>query len=130
MVTLIYELLYVITFAAGILSISSKFLGLGKAGFLLFIIELFLASIFVVLKNGKVTGRLISIGLLSSYTIFILILNSYNEANQKEFDAMGLLWLLAIALLAFLMGELSAYDRAFRVIVSILSFASLVAFTI
>ena len=45
MVTLIYELLYVITFAAGILSISSKFLGLGKAGFLLFIIELFLASI-------------------------------------------------------------------------------------
>ena len=130
MVTLIYELLYVITFAAGILSISSKFLGLGKAGFILFIIELFLASIFVVLKNGKVTGRLISIGLLSSYTIFILILNSYNEANQKEFDAMGLLWLLAIALLAFLMGELSAYGRAFRVIVSILSFASLVAFTI
>ena len=130
MVTLIYELLYMITLGAGLLSILSRPLGLGKAGFILFVVELILVGLFALIKNSKVTGKLVSIGVLSSYIIFVLILSNYNRVNQKEYNAFKLLWLLCIALLAFLLGEVLSYVRAIRIVASILSFASLILFTV
>ena len=59
MVTFFYECLYVFTFCSGILAIAAGPTGVGKVGFLLFIAQIAVTSLFVIFKNGKTTGRFI-----------------------------------------------------------------------
>ena len=126
MVTLLYEFLYVFTFCSGILAIASNPVGVGKVGILLFLGQIALTSLFVIFKNSKTTGRFISIGILSAFTIFIIILSRYDEFLGLAVENVRLLWLLVFALASFMIGELAAYVRVFGIVVSALSFASLV----
>lgn len=126
MVTLLYEFLYVLTFCSGILAIASDPVGVGKVSFLLFLGQIALTSLFVIFKNSKTTGRFISIGILSAFTIFIIILSRYDEFLGLAVENVRLLWLLVFALAAFIIGELAAYVRVFGIVVSALSFASLI----
>ena len=130
MVTFFYECLYIFTIASGILAIASGPVGVGKIGILLFLGQIAVTSLFVIFKNGKTTGRFISIGILSAFTIFIIILSRYDEFLGMAVENVRLLWLLAFALAAFLLGELAAYVRVFGIIISLLSFASLIPITI
>lgn len=126
MVTFFYECLYIFTIVSGILAIAAGPTGVGKVGFLLFLAQIAVTSLFVIFKNGKTTGRFISIGILSAFTIFIIILSRYDEFLGLAIENVRLLWLLAFALAAFLLGELCAYVRVFGIVVSVLSFASLI----
>lgn len=130
MVSLLYELIYVLTFASGLLSVLAKPVGFEKAGILLFISQLLLSALFVVFKNSKTTGRYVSIGILSGFAIFVLFLSRYDAFMGKAIENVRLLWLLAFALAAFVLGEMCAYLRVFGIIVSGLSFASLIPLTI
>ena len=126
MVTFFYECLYVFTIASGILAIAAGPTGVGKVGILLFLVQIAITSLFVIFKNGKTTGRFISIGILSAFTIFIIILSRYDEFLGMAVENVRLLWLLVFALAAFILGELCAYVRVFGIIASVLSFASLI----
>ena len=126
MVTFFYELMYVFVTASALLSLLSNPLGLGKVSFLLFVLQLGITLLFVLFKNSSLTGRLVSIGILFSATIFTIILSRYEIFVGKAVENIKLLWLPAIGIAAFVIGELIAYVRVFGIIVSILSFASLI----
>lgn len=126
MVTILYELLYVLTAASALLSVLSGVVELGKVSFLLFLLQLTIALLFVLFKNSSLTGRLVSAGIFSSLTIFIIILSRYEAFIGKEAQNLKLLWLLAFATAAFILGELIAYVRVFGIVVSALSFAALI----
>lgn len=130
MVTLVYELLCVFTIASGLLSSLSEILGLGEPGFLLLFFELALAGLFVIFKNSTTAGKLISVGILSSFTIFVLFLSRYESFIGKAIENIRLLWLLAFALAAFLIGELIAYVRVFGIVITAVTFISLIPFTL
>jgi len=126
MVTFLYECLYVFTVCEAILAIAAGPTGVGRVGIVLFLAQIAITSLFVIFKNGKATGRFISIGILSAFTIFILILSRYDEFLGLAIENVRLLWLLVFALAAFILGELCAYVRVFKNIVSLLSFVSLI----
>ena len=128
MVTILYELLYVFTAASALLSTLANPVGFEKITFILFVFQLGITVLFVLFKNSSVTGRLISIGILFSVTVFILILSRYDAFLGKAAENLRLLWLLAFAVAAFILGELLAYVRVFGIIVSALSFAALIPF--
>ena len=130
MVTFFYECLYVLTIASGILAIAAGPVGVGKVGILLFLGQIAITSLFVIFKNGKTTGRFISIGILSAFTIFIIILSRYDKFLGMAVENVRLLWLLAFALAAFILGELAAYVKVVGIIISALSFASLIPIVI
>ena len=126
MINIIYELLYVFTAAAGLLASLSKPLGLGKAGFFLLVFQLSLTSLFVIFKNTNLLGKLISAGIFSSLSIFFFIMTKYKAFEGKAFDEYRFLWVYAIALAAFILGELLAYFRTFGNIVASIAFLSLI----
>ena len=128
MVTILYELLYVFTAASALLSTLAKPVGFEKITFILFVFQLGITVLFVLFKNSSVTGRLISIGILFSVTVFILILSRYDAFLGKAAENLRLLWLLAFAVAAFILGELLAYVQVFGIIVSALSLAALIPF--
>lgn len=128
MVTFTYELIYVFTAATGLLGLLAELLGLGKAGFLLFIIQLAVTSLFVIFKNNGLTGKLISVGVLSSFTILLVILSRNEAFMGKAVENIRILWILAFALGGFILGELLAYLRIARIIIALGSFISLIPF--
>ena len=83
MTSLFYEILYVFVMTSGLISWLSVPLGLGKAGLWLLIIQLAAACLFVVFKNCGLTGKLISSGILSTFAIFIIILEVFNRFSDR-----------------------------------------------
>ena len=117
--SLIYELIFVLSSAMGVLSVLSRPLGIGKVGVLLILAELLLASLFVVFKNSGLTGRLVSVGLLFTYSVFVILLWVFG-VSFGDFFVIKLLWLLPAAFISFVIGEAFAYFRLFQIIASIL----------
>ncbi|MCR5847492.1 MAG: transglutaminase-like domain-containing protein [Lachnospiraceae bacterium] len=130
MTSLFYEILYVFVMASGLISWLSVPLGLGKAGLWLLIIQLAAACLFGVFKNCGLTGKLISSGILSTYTIFIVILEVFNRFSDRFEGSVRFLWIPAIGAIAFIMGEMLAYFRVFEIIFASLSFLSLIPLTV
>ena len=123
--SLIYELIFVLSSAMGVLSVLSRPLGIGKVGVLLILAELLLASLFVVFKNSGLTGRLVSVGLLFTYSVFVILLWVFG-VSFGDFFVIKLLWLLPAAFISFVIGEAFAYFRLFQIIASILLLAALI----
>ncbi len=118
MTGLLYELIYVLTVAAGAVATLDQYVGLSELNVLIVLITVLTATVFTVFKNSDWMVRLSVIGVVIAF-VSALFLASRNDAiYEKLAENRNYLWLLLIGAVAFAMGELCAYIRIVRIALS------------
>ena len=119
MTGLIYELLYVLTVTAGLLSLLYAGLGFEKISLLLVIIQLIITGIIVVFKRVRWLGRFIIIGVIIIPVTALIIMSGYAPVEAFINDNLKYIRLLVIAVAAFIVGELMTVFRGVRIACSV-----------
>ena len=130
MTGLIYESLYVLTAAAGILSLFFADLGFEKIDFWTVIIQLIITGIIVVFKRVKWLGRFITIGVIIIPVTALIIMSGNESVAAFISDNIRYIWLPVVAAAAFILGEMMSAIRSVRIVVSIASIVWMIVGTV
>ena len=130
MIGLIYESLYVLTAAAGILSLFFAEFGFEKIDFWTVIIQLIITGIIVVFKRAKWLGRFIIIGVIIIPVTALIIMSGNESVAAFISDNIRYIWLPVVAVAAFILGELMAGFRSVRIVVSTASIVWMIVGTV
>ncbi|MBR0119168.1 MAG: transglutaminase domain-containing protein, partial [Eubacterium sp.] len=121
MTGLIYESLYVLTAAAGILSLFFAEFGFKDIDLFTVIIQFIITGIIVVFKRAKWLGRFIIIGVIIIPVTALIIMSGDESVAAFISDNIRYIWLPVVAVTAFILGELMTAIRSVRIVVSIAS---------
>lgn len=127
MIGAIYELLYVCTLAIGGLLYAIPYLGMEKSLLVLCILQLLMAGIFVVYKNGKFSVRIGILGLFLAIGLETWIFSEKDSFMEIVNDNLGYLAMLGIGFGAFVLGELLIRVKWLKVLSALAALGSLIA---
>ena len=130
MTGLIYESLYVLTAAAGILSLFFAEFGIKEIDLFTVIIQFIITGIIVVFKRVKWLGRFIIIGVIIIPVTALIILSGDESVAAFISDNIRYIWLPVVAAAAFIMGEMMSAIRSVRIVVSIASIVWMIVGTV
>ena len=126
MIAFFYELLFVIPSALALLGIFASPAGFGEVTLLLLVLQLIPALLLIVYKNGGISGKIVTLGIASSVVILLIILSRYEFFLSRIVENKNYLFMLLFALAGFAAGELIAYIRGARIVVSVAALVFLV----
>ncbi|MCR5596083.1 MAG: transglutaminase domain-containing protein [Lachnospiraceae bacterium] len=127
---LLYELIYVLSVAVGIISLSYGYIGFDRMGIILVISQMLLAGLFVVFKKSRWNVRLVMIGVVIMLVAAGVLVSQNEIIYEFIMRNLYLLWLLATGALSFVIGELMCYLRPVKFLVSLSSVAWMIICTV
>ena len=119
MASFLYEILYVIPVLFGTVAVFSPIAGLGEARFLFFLAAGMMCALLIAFKQTSWLGRLAISGSLIAVCVFLLLLARNEKIRDTLMDLIPYLWLALMGLAACAAGEMIAYIRPVRLMVSL-----------
>ena len=118
MASFLYEILYVIPILCGSVAVFSPIAGLGEAKFIYFLAAGVMCALLIAFKQTSWLGRLVISGSLIAAGVFILLLGRNDKVYEILMELIPYLWLAVMGAAAFAAGEIIAYVRPVRIVVS------------
>ena len=119
MTAFLYEFVYVASLAVAGLSFFVSDLGFEKTGFVLALVQIIIAGMFVAFKRSKWTGRLIVLGVLITVSFALLLMSRNDEIGEFLMRNASFLWLVAIGAAGFVAGEVISRIRIAKIVASL-----------